>query len=93
MLDKVRESIKTYDKIIYIDVNNCDNVHVVDDRFRDTNLEYRNEVDSIFKETFNLLGEDVMKNRLVSEIMGSRESRVNMFVKLFGWRMVHLNDD
>ena len=93
MLDKVRESIKTYDKIIYIDVNNCDNVQVVDDRFRDTNLEYRNEVDSIFKETFNLLGEDVMKNRLVSEIMGSRESRVNMFVKLFGWRMVHLNGD
>ena len=93
MLDKVRESIKTYDKIIYIDVNNCDNVQVVDDRFRDTNLEYRNEVDSIFKETFNLLGEDVMKNRLVSEIMGSRESRVNMFVKLFGWRMVHLNED
>ena len=91
MLDKVRESIKTYDKIIYIDVNNCDNVQVVDDRFRDTNLEYRNEVDSIFKETFNLLGEDVMKNRLVSEIMGSRESRVNMFVKLFGWRMAHLN--
>ena len=49
------------------------------------------KVDSIFKETFNLLGDDVMKNRLVSEIMGSRESRVNMFVKLFGWRMVHLN--
>ena len=91
MLDKVRESIKTYDKIIYIDVDNCDNVQVVDDRFRDTNLEYRNEVDSIFKETFNLLGEDVMKNRLVSEIMGSREERVNMFVKLFGWRMVHKN--
>lgn len=93
MLNKVRESIKAYDKIIYIDLDNCDNVQVVDDRFRDTNLEYRKEIDDIFKETFNLLGKDVIESRLVSSIMGSREARVNMFVKLFGWRMVHKNGD
>lgn len=49
MLEKVKSSIAIYDKIIFIDLKNCDNVEVVDDKFRDTNLEYRMEIDSIFK--------------------------------------------
>ena len=88
MLIKVCNSIVAYDKIIYIDLANCENVNVVDDKFRDTNLEYRTEIDSIFKETFALIGEDILKRRLCDSIMGSREERVEKFVDLFSERMV-----
>ena len=88
MLIKVCNSIVAYDKIIYIDLANCENVNVVDDKFRDTNLEYRTEIDSIFKETFALIGEDILKRRLCDPIMGSREERVEKFVDLFSERMV-----
>ena len=88
MLIKVCNSIVAYDKIIYIDLANCENVNVVDDKFRDTNLEYRTEIDSIFKETFALIGEDILKRRLCDSIMGSREERVEKFVDLFAERMV-----
>ena len=88
MLIKVCNSIVAYDKIIYIDLANCENVNVVDDKFRDTNLEYRTEIDSIFKETFALIGEDILKSRLCDSIMGSREERVEKFVDLFSERMV-----
>ena len=88
MLIKVCNSIVAYDKIIYIDLANCENVNVVDDKFRDTNLEYRTEIDSIFKETFALIGEDILKRRLCDSIMGSREERVEKFVDLFSERLV-----
>ena len=88
MLIKVCNSIVAYDKIIYIDLANCENVNVVDDKFRDTNLEYRTEIDSIFKETFALIGEDILKGRLCDSIMGSREERVEKFMDLFAERMV-----
>ena len=52
MLEKVKGSIGGYDRIVYIDLDNCPNVVVVDDTFRDTNLEYREEIDRLFKETF-----------------------------------------
>lgn len=49
MFAKVKKSIDGYDRIIYIDLDNCPNAEVVDDTLRDTNLEYRAEIDSIFK--------------------------------------------
>ena len=90
MFSKVKESIEGYDRIIYIDLDKCENVEVVDDTFRDTNLEYRAEIDQLFKETFRKLG-NVLDGKLNSEIRGTREERVNMFIKLFEQRMVRKN--
>ena len=83
MLAKVKKSIVGYDRIIYIDLDNCGNVEVVDDTLRDTNLEYRAEIDSLFKETFRNL-DDALDGKLNSEIKGTREMRVNQFLELEG---------
>ena len=83
MLAKVRKSIEGYDRIIYIDLDNCLNVEVVDDTLRDTNLEYRSEIDGIFKETLVLLGL-IGTDKLNSEIKGTREMRVNQFLEMEG---------
>ena len=85
MFNKVKKSIEGYDRIIYIDLDNCGNVEVVDDTFRDTNLEYRAEIDSLFKETFRNLGK-VLDGKLNSEIKGTREMRVNQFLEMEGGR-------
>lgn len=86
MFVRVIASIGSYDKLIYIDLDKCDNVVVVDDKFRDTNIEYRKEIDSIFKEVLNKLGTInplQFNDILVSDIYGSREERVEKFVKMF----------
>ena len=83
MFNKVKKSIEGYDRIIYIDLDNCGNVEVVDDTLRDTNLEYRAEIDSLFKETFRNLGE-ALDGKLNSEIKGTREMRVNQFLEMEG---------
>ena len=88
MLIKVCNSIVAYDKLIYIDLANCENVKVVDDQFRDTNLEYRTEIDSIFKETFAFIGQDILRDRLCDSIKGNRAERIEKFVNLFNERMV-----
>ena len=83
MFYKVKKSIECYDRIIYIDLDNCDNVEVVDDSLRDTNLEYRAEIDRLFKETFKKLGSAIDK-KLNSEIKGTRDVRVNQFIEIEG---------
>lgn len=83
MFKKVCDSILAYDKIIYIDLAKCENVKVTDDKFRDTNLEYRTEIDSIFKETFAYIGNDILDKRLCDSISGNRNERVEKFVELF----------
>lgn len=88
MYAKVKDSIRTYDLVLYIDLDNCDNVQVEDDRFRDTNLEYRREIDSIFKEIIKELGEDI-SGKLNSNIRGTREDRVNQFIYLEGGRFIN----
>ena len=83
MFNKVKKSIEGYDRIIYIDLDNCGNVEVVDDTLRDTNLEYRAEIDQLFKETFRNLGK-ALDGKLNSEIKGTREMRVNQFLEMEG---------
>ena len=83
MLAKVRKSIEGYDRIIYIDLDNCPNVEVVDDTLRDTNLEYRAEIDSIFKEILSLLGLRG-SGKLNQDIKGGRDARVNQFLEMEG---------
>ena len=87
MLVKVRESVKSYDKLVYIDLDKCDNVVVVDDKFRDTNMDYRREIDSIFKETLEKLN-DVLSDKVIDDICGDRETRVNQFLDILDGRKV-----
>lgn len=82
MFNKVKNAIVDYDMIIFIDLDKCSNVEVVDDKFRDTNIEYRKEIDMIFKETLDALGCDTLKSQLVTDITGSREERIAMFKSL-----------
>lgn len=82
MLEKVKDAVKAYDAIVYIDLNKCGNVVVVDDKFRDTNIEYRIEIDEIFKDTLQKL-ETTIPNKVVSDIFGDRKERVDKFKEKF----------
>lgn len=82
-LDEMFETARRYlglcDGMIFLDLDDCGSVKVVDDRFRDTDAAYRVEIDSIFKEVFARLGRGVLKNRLVVSVKGGREERVAAF--------------
>lgn len=77
-LRDVMESMSKYDRIIFFDLDDCGNVEVVDDRFRDTDLDYRREIDAIFKEVI----QQVDKGRIVFRgIRGTRQERVGLFLE------------
>lgn len=78
MMAKVKNSMSGYDLIVFIDLDNCQNVEVVDDTFRDTNLEYRKEIDQIFKETIVGLRSEIF-GKLDTSIFGDRNQRVDLF--------------
>lgn len=78
MMAKVKKSMSGYDLIVFIDLDNCQNVEVVDDTFRDTNLEYRKEIDQIFKETIVGLRSEIF-GKLDTSIFGDRNQRVDLF--------------
>ena len=85
MMDKVRQSMSGYDLIVFIDLDDCGNVEVVDDTFRDTNLDYRSEIDMLFKETLVKLRSEVF-GKLDTCINGSRMARVDLFEMRDGYR-------
>jgi len=68
-----------YDTIIYIPLSKCEDIKVVDDKFRDTDLEYRRYVDMLFQKALVFLDRDTY--RKVIEIYGTREERVERFYK------------
>jgi len=68
-----------YDTIIYIPLSKCEDIKVVDDKFRDTDLEYRRYVDMLFQKALVFLDRDTYKK--VIEIYGTREERVERFYK------------
>lgn len=78
MFLKAESSIGKYDILILLDLDKCDNVKVVDDRFRDTNIEYRKEIDRIFKEFIDSTRQK-SKGILISDICGDREERIRKF--------------
>ena len=86
MLDRVKNSIGGYDRIVYIDLNNCTNVQVVDDTFRDTNLEYRQEIDWLFKDTLLklVLSGVLPANKVSDSVYGTREERLSKFIEVIG---------
>jgi len=80
MISEMKRFIRLYDAVCYIPLDKCDNVVVVDDKFRDTDLAYRSYVDRLFKKAINSL-EDIDSDKII-EIYGSREERVSMFYEL-----------
>lgn len=75
---------KMFDILIYIPLNKCENVVVVDDKFRDVNYEYRKQIDCIMKSVwYSLSGIGCKMNTLY----GTREERVNTFLDTIYYRL------
>ena len=77
MWDQVVKYTKLFDILLYIPLDKCEDVIVVDDKFRDVNYTYRNQIDSIMKSVWHYLL-DTGSN--VNVIYGSRETRVDTFI-------------
>ena len=86
MFNKLCCEIGRYDKIVFLDLDKCGNVVVVDDKFRDTNLEYRQEIDWLFKDTLlKLVLSGVLPVSKVSDsIYGTRDERLSKFIEVIG---------
>lgn len=80
---KMKDSIKEYDAIVFLDVDNCRDIEIVDDHFRDTDPKFRAEVDKIFKDTFVRLGSECLGDKLNCLIKGTREQRVEQFLNWY----------
>ena len=73
--EQMRKAVGLYDKILFIPLSKNPDIKVEDDKFRDTNLEYRAEIDRLFTIVIESLGERFRKEKVV-EIYGSREQRL-----------------
>jgi ribA/ribD-fused uncharacterized protein len=78
-LEKVRASVGVYDRLVYLDLDNCGGVEVVADEFRDTDLDYRKEIDQLFKYALAQLGPEFVAEKVNANIKGSRVERVDQF--------------
>jgi hypothetical protein len=73
---------RLYDYLIYIPLSKCDNVKVVDDKFRDTNLEYRKKIDETMCSVYSYMRDTYATDKVhFIEIYGSREERVDRFFR------------
>ena len=79
MWSQVVKYTKLFDILLYIPLDKCEDVIVVDDKFRDVNYTYRNQIDSIMKAVFDYLL-DAGSN--INVIYGSRETRVDTFMNV-----------
>lgn len=77
MISEMKRFIRLYDAVIYIPLEKCNNVKVVDDKFRDTDIEYRCYVDRLFKNAISTL-ENIDREKII-EIYGDRKERVTQF--------------
>ena len=86
MFNRLCCEIGRYDKIVFLDLDKCGNVVVVDDKFRDTNLEYRQEIDWLFKDTLLklVLGGILPTSKVSDAISGTRDERLSKFIELIG---------
>ena len=88
MFDKLNRFIHLYDDIIFIDLDRCKDIKIVDDKFRDTDPKFREEIDKIFKKTILNLH---LAGKANSVIFGTREERIEEFVKHYQEKMVKKN--
>lgn len=79
MWQQVVKFSKLYTRILYIPLCFCKDVKVVDDKFRDTNSEYRSQIDKIFEAEFLSLSRNGSR---MDVIYGNREERVKKFYHL-----------
>lgn len=77
MVSEMKRFIRLYDAVVYIPLEHCNHIEVVDDKFRDTDIAYRNYVDRLFKKAIATL-ENIDAEKII-EIYGSREERVFQF--------------
>ena len=90
MVEEMTRFVRMYDSIVYVPLSECENVKVVDDKFRDTDLVYRAYVDNLFRKAIDLL-DDIDREKVV-EIYGDREERVKMFYDLLANKFVMKED-
>lgn len=79
MWRQVLRFCRLFDVLVYIPLDKCADVKVVDDRFRDTNLEYRQQIDMIMENVFMVLQTHLAMTK-VRMLYGSRERRVSDFL-------------
>lgn len=86
MFNKLCLEIGRYDKIVFLDLDKCCNVMVVNDKFRDTNLEYRQEIDWLFKDTLLklVLGGILPASKVSDSVYGTRDERLSKFIEAIG---------
>ena len=71
MFNLVNKYVGLYDNILYIPLNKCNDIIVIEDGIRDTDLNYRKQIDDIFYKTIQKLN---IKNLI--EIYGTRAERI-----------------
>ena len=78
MYDTLQEYVILYDKIFYIPLQYNTHIKIEDDKFRDTNEEYRLNIDKLFDLIIlDLSYENICANN-VYNIYGTREERINL---------------
>jgi GTPase SAR1 family protein len=83
---QVAKFSRVFDALMYIPLCECNDIEVVDDKFRDTNLEYRKQIDKIFNVMWlTLIGDGAR----MDVIYGSREKRVEWFYNDKEYLMLH----
>lgn len=80
---------KLFDALLYIPLSFCKDIAVVDDKFRDTDSDYREQIDSIFHAMWLTLVKDGSK---MDVIYGSRENRVKWFFDSKEYLMLKYTD-
>jgi hypothetical protein len=81
---KTKEAIKNYDIIFFMPITKSHTVDIVDDNLRDTDPEYRKEIDNIFKGIIKTYHDqkdiffDMSDTPAIIEIFGNREERIQI---------------
>lgn len=80
MLYQVEKYALMFDQLLYIPLSYCKNIEVVDDKFRDTDITYREQIDMIMNTISLIL---MGAGAKVSIIKGDRDERVETFIDVF----------
>lgn len=70
------QNVNMYDKIFYIPLEQCTDVKIVADNFRDTDTHYRTQVDELFK--YVLFDELYMFSDKITFVFGTTKERLEM---------------
>jgi hypothetical protein len=75
MTTEMLEHIKLYNYLVYIPLSMCNNVTIVNDKFRDTDSEYRKNIDNNFKYILNTYSKHLPN---IITIYGNRDERISL---------------